>query len=562
MLAAVVMDYIRLCNRMEALEQQVVVTAERDSGSTGGRDKATQDVSRLVSEAGSSVWCWGTSPEDRMCRFRNLCYLPAAGGFVFFHANSSLHQGVPGDRFSPTLLELSSVRQHNAQYFNFLDLPAASARHLLRGAALVVRTSLLMNRFHPGNLMHVLHDDLLPMYAALVMIAGRDPATLNVATGRRTSEPFDVQVVFAEGWQPGEFADLYELFSSHSPIYRSQLSPLDRALCFADVFVGLPKDTVWYQYGFHQPQGPVPDASINGLLIRQFTEYVESRLMLNAEDNVQCLSSLPEKYGVLLTRKHNRLILNEMDLALELASKLNMRVLTVAFETHSVAEMIAFVRKSSLLIGMHGSLFALAMFLPPGALIVELFPYAVNPDHYTPYRTLAELPGMSLTYRCWRNMEEANTRTHPDAPWELGGISHLPLSEQEGIKSSVEVPQHLCCRDPSWLFRIYQDTVVNLDEVIALIEEGLKGTSGRKNHYLEADFVINSNIYPHFVQELVCHPQTDPSEQEREQSQSKGTATRGHVVGTMESRSHLVEHGTVRGLVTGGGQRGLHCLDR
>ena len=35
----------------------------------------------------------------------------------------------------------------------------------------------------------------------------------------------------------------------------------------------------------------------------------------------------------------------------------------------------------------------------------------------------------------------------------------------------TEVPSHLCCSDPSWLYHIYQDTRVNIQEVVLVIAE-------------------------------------------------------------------------------------------
>jgi len=52
-------------------------------------------------------------------------------------------------------------------------------------------------------------------------------------------------------------------------------------------------------------------------------------------------------------------------------------------------------------VGMHGSILILNMFLPRNALSVELYPYAVPPENYTPYRTMAHLPGMELKYVAW-----------------------------------------------------------------------------------------------------------------------------------------------------------------
>jgi protein O-mannose beta-1,4-N-acetylglucosaminyltransferase len=41
----------------------------------------------------------------------------------------------------------------------------------------------------------------------------------------------------------------------------------------------------------------------------------------------------------------------------------------------------------------------MGIFMPPGSVLIELYPYAVPSDNYTPYRTMARLPGMDLVYR-------------------------------------------------------------------------------------------------------------------------------------------------------------------
>lgn len=66
-----------------------------------------------------------------------------------------------------------------------------------------------------------------------------------------------------------------------------------------------------------------------------------------------------------------------------------------------------------------------------------------------------------------------NNFPHPERPPSGGGIKHLPLAEQEKIQNTLTVPPHLCCRDPYWLYRIYQDTRVDLPELFATIDDGL-----------------------------------------------------------------------------------------
>ena len=93
------------------------------------------------------------------------------------------------------------------------------------------------------------------------------------------------------------------------------------------------------------------------------------------------------------------MIVNEAELSFELAANIGLRVRTLSMEDVPIEEIIKRLSSAAVVVGMHGSLLALAMFLPPSSILVELFPYAINPLHYTPYRTLVSLPGMDITYR-------------------------------------------------------------------------------------------------------------------------------------------------------------------
>ena len=442
----------------------------------------------LVQE-GSSVWCTGSDHTQRICRFRNLCYFPEVNEFVFFHSQQSVYSGVPSNRFNPTLLDMSSVRDHNAQYFNFFDVPARSAVHF--EVDFIQRPSLIFNRFNPDNIMHVIHDDLLPMFHTLEMITGRNNINMSA---------FDVQLVFMEGWSPGDHVNLYEVFAVHKLLFKTDLQAKGSVTCFRNAYTGISKETTWYQYGFREPQGPIPHHTVTALQINQFTAYLKYRLNT---------STMPvpngNSYIVFFTRKHNRLVLNEVELTFALVREFKMKVLSVGAETHSIAEMIAILSKATVLISMHGSLLSLSMFLPPSAIVIELFPYAVNPENYTPYKTLAHLPGMRITYKAWRNMNEANTVTHPDRSWDTGGIAHLSSAEQNRIKSSTEVPKHICCRDPEWLFRIYQDTIVDIPSLISLVKEAIEENDMRYNEASErTGSLLVQKMYPSKVQDLKC----------------------------------------------------------
>ena len=441
----------------------------------------------------TSVWCSGDHNSNRVCHFRNLYYFPDLDEFAFLHGDASFYFGLPANRFDPALLDMSTIMNHNTQYFNYIDLEASKARNVVDGAIIVGKRSLIFRRFHPDNLMHVIHDDLLPMYYTLLALDSQFSAM-----GRNENEAFEMQLIFMEGWKSGPHRELYELFSVFPPIYKDDLLAEKKPICFTDAVVGLSKHTTWYQYGFEKPQGPIQDSNVSATDIHRFCSFVRTRL--NISENNESNGNLT----VLITRKYNRLILNEFNLSFVLAQTLHTKVLTMAIETHSMTELIAAVSRAKVLIGMHGSLLSLAMFLRPGSLLVELFPFAVNPVHYTPYKTLADVPGMGITYVAWRNVDHRNTVVHPDNPWHQGGIKHLSLTEQAQILASREVPLHLCCRNPEWLFRIYQDTVVDTDAVIQLIRNGLAVISLSNGDPPPAEKSRNKNVFPSRVQNISC----------------------------------------------------------
>ena len=456
----------------------------------------------------------------RMCRFRNLCYLPEPALYVFFHHNTrTIQSGVPEDRHSPALCDLSTVRNHNRQLFNYVDVPAESASKVFAGdkaAILISHTSLVMKRFNPDNLMHVLHDDLLPLYYTLMMHGLK-----NDKDGK-----FDVQLVLMEGWDPGAYIDLYQLFTSYKPLFLQDIVKAGQPVCFQDLHVGLSKHTTWYQYGFHEPQGPIPDSSVTAIEIRQFTEFIRRRLNTENQDstvktpegdryktkehsNVKS-EHLESNTIVIFTRRYNRLILNEVELTAALAQRLQMKVITLSIETHTIQHILSVLARTTVLISMHGSLLSFSMFLPPGTILIELFPYAINPNNYTPYKTLAELPGMGILHQAWQNKQLENAVSHPTRSWDEGGIAHLPPDEQKRILDSTEVPLHFCCSNPEWLFRIYQDTIVDINAVVALVRSQLLEQDIRMSSLIEEQHAnVCDRIFPSWVQNLTCTEASD-----------------------------------------------------
>lgn len=459
--AALLWKYSKLSEHAALLEEELHMTRQSQELSQARIDYHVALES--LQQHGTQMVCTGKMHTDRICRFDYLCYCSDAEEFVFFHSNSSVMLPNLGSRrFQPALLDLSSVEDHNTQYFNFLELPVAALKFMPK-PVFVPDVTLILNRFNPDNLMHVVHDDLLPAYYTMKQYSDLDD---------------EARLVFMEGWSEGPHFDLYRLLSSKQPLLKEQLKNFGKLMCFTKSYVGLSKMTTWYQYGFVQPQGPKANILVSGNEIRQFAKALMDRMNISRPEEPDASTEddmdKKEEYIVVFSRSTTRLILNEAELIMALAQEFQMRVVTVSLEDQTFSSIVQVISGAYMLVSMHGAQLISSLFLPRGAVVVELFPFAVNPEQYTPYKTLASLPGMDLHYISWRNNIEENTITHPDRPWEQGGIIHLEKAEQERILASKDVPRHLCCRNPEWLFRIYQDTLVDIPSFLETLKEGMK----------------------------------------------------------------------------------------
>lgn len=474
--AALLWKYVCLIEHTSQLEEELQLTRQSQEFSRVHIDYHAALLA--LQEHGTRMVCSGKMHTDRICRFDYLCYCSEAEEFVFFHSNASVMLPNLGPRrFQPALLDLSSIEDHNTQYFNFLELPAAALKFMPK-PVFVPDVTLILNRFNPDNLMHIFHDDLLPIYYTMQQYSDLDD---------------EARLVFMEGWSEGAHFNLYRLLSSKQPLLKEQLKTFGKLMCFTKSYVGLSKMTTWYQYGFVQPQGPKANILVSGNEIRQFTSFLMERLNVTRAERTE-----DDEYIVVFKRTTNRLILNEVELILALAQEFQMRTVTVSLEEQSFDSIIRIISEASMLVSMHGAQMITSMFLPRGAAVVELFPYAVNPEQYTPYKTLASLPGMDLQYVAWRNTIKENTVTYPDRHWDQGGINHLDKEEQERILASKEVPRHLCCRNPEWLFRIYQDTTVDIASFLYVLRETLKTKPNLKKSK------VASTVHPGRVREPKC----------------------------------------------------------
>ncbi|XP_015912454.1 protein O-linked-mannose beta-1,4-N-acetylglucosaminyltransferase 2-like [Parasteatoda tepidariorum] len=436
-----------------------------------------------LSELYSSVICRGTNHTDRICHFKHLCYDPQSKSFVFLHNQKSIRSGLPHDRFSPTLIDFSSVDDHNTQYFNFVELPDTFISKF--NISYLKGNFLIFKRFNPENLMHVFHDDLLPSYSTLT----------ELYTNREIEEGI-VSFVFADDREPGPYRHIYENFLYKKPLYIKLLSK-EYLYCFERTHIGLNKYSTWYQYGFRKPQGALPKSNLEiSPIILAFQEYFQQKFSLKSHEEKKC--------AVLLTRKRNRRLLNEYEIKLSIFETLGLDTFVMNLEENSVFQIIEKIMKCQIMVGIHGSLLILSLFLKKFSVLLEIFPYGVPSNISTPYKTLAEIPGLNLIYRALENKLEKNSVPHPEYPPELGGILHLSDSEQSKIKNSFVSP-FLCCDNPIWLYRIYQDTFVD----IISFKNALIETQNEKNQSQLKREIVHYNIYPSTVRDCVCNISMD-----------------------------------------------------
>jgi len=405
-------------------------------------------------EFSTSVFCTGKDKKHRECRFQNLCYDSSLKRYIFFNGIHTTKHGLGAVDVAsyPLVLDLSSVDDHNAKYFYYDEvetiIPSELKMRLVKGG------SILFHRFNPENLMHVLHDDLLPY----------------VHTKRKYYPLNNVTAVLMDGRDRGPYFELYETFMD-AILMESNLTEL-HLTCFEDVVVGVSKATTWYQYGFKEPQGPINVENYPRDELQFFKREFLRRLGIEEKTR-----SRNEKGNIVFfTRQHTRKILNEMKLVFKLASHFKTTVTTLDLQLDSFKDVVEAVSNARFVIGVHGAHLVTSLFMPSNAALVEVFPFGIPAVNYTPYKTLVRLLGRR--YISWENTDELNTVAYPDREPRVGGISHLPVDLQASVQETKKVGKHLCCSDPYWLYRIYQDTKVDIQRFVLLLEADIS-----KEHY-------------------------------------------------------------------------------
>ena len=431
----------------------------------------------------------------KLCRVVNSCWNVKDKKLEI---SNYLYEGstIPSDS-DPYFTNLSGMRENYAFVWNPSQFDKRNhSDKELSVAILEGQPALLIKRYFATNTMHLLHDEILPGLASIL-----HHKNLRESNGNRLiitlddGVPSETDIMMT--WL-GQFWGMNHLQATIR--FRNGLKPTQNLdyICFKEAYIGMDSlSTSWYQYGFEVPQGPIEgiDRELVGKNVRIAIEWIKDQIYqffeiekskLTESEVLEALNSLKsvtttkgnlEKGPVILiaSRTRTRLILNEPELARKLheAFPSASEITFIRQETSEIEDLIVKISSAAVLIGMHGALLALAAFLPPGAMLIELFPFGIPAENYSPYKTLAGLPEMRIKYAAWVNKREDEPFNvgHPDRTIYYGGLKGFPESYRHGIKATKTVPSHRCCYSPFWLFRIFQDTVVNYEEVINLIKD-------------------------------------------------------------------------------------------
>ncbi|XP_071823452.1 protein O-linked-mannose beta-1,4-N-acetylglucosaminyltransferase 2-like [Apostichopus japonicus] len=404
----------------------------------------------------------GSQSGNRICHLKNLCYSNVFNSFLLASDDDDddHHKLV---RFE-NVVNFTTVVGSNSTFDYYLSSKTfTDMRHYRK--LMFFGSYHLLGQFAPNNIAHDIHDFLLPLFNTLT---GLNEFQLD-------TEPSRTLLIYGLVPITASTRSLYSLFSRYPPTLSLDVMMDESLVCFEDVTIGLSHDTIWYQWGFGQPEGPLDDRKVTSKHLQNFTGYVKEKL--NIDDKSACLEK--DEFGILFSRKSTRVILNEIKLRESISAQTGMTIRTLSFEQNSLEEIIANVSCAKFIVGMHGSILILGIFLPPNSVLLEMFPYALNANHYTHCRTWVEIKGMDLKYVSWRNRNRSNTVTHSFE----GLYPGLTVTEEKRLEilASEEVAPHLCCADPAFRFRLNQDTIVDIPAVIEILLGALEEQGRRAN---------------------------------------------------------------------------------
>lgn len=188
----------------------------------------------------SSVWCTGDTPQNRKCRFRNLCYSQSKEQWFILKSNRSTLSNVPL-KMQP-LLELSSIDNH--PYFSWSYIEMSPFHKDLQNINIRYEdlTHFMFRRLHPRNIMHNLHDDVLNLYHMIKEYNG-----IKTEPGRMVL-PFSLyahRLLILDDYEGTDTTRPIQYLSNHPLRFKSYLSKDVDVTCFRDAILGNTNLTKW-----------------------------------------------------------------------------------------------------------------------------------------------------------------------------------------------------------------------------------------------------------------------------------------------------------------------------
>ncbi|CAB3372325.1 Hypothetical predicted protein [Cloeon dipterum] len=471
---------------LQYLPQLLSMLSSKSKGSPSPKRNVNLEP---VSSFSSSIWCSECNRGAKCCQIENLYYFPKDKTFGFVLTENSIVHGISSGAEFGNLLA-NSVINHTELFLPLVvfannDPIIKTVKSSLKGHEIF-----LLRRFKPDNLMHALHDDILPLFSRMETIC----------KGEFSSCSKNFVLSFTDDYSDFNL-DWYNLLFKQSIF---NLTELREPVLISKAHVGLPGDTTVFQYGFGQPQGPLNLGPNSVGIYQRFAEYVKKQLDLNEQEKIDGVQRI-----VLISRKETRRILNEEEVmnfirnsfhnTMGLTQELIYKIMDLSVERTPEA-VVSTLTSADFILGMHGAATFLAgVFSRPNSTILELFPYGINPKVVSPLRALAETPGFWFKYNSWENKDvRSSVPPADDAPPLHGGLGSLSEEERKFAEKQVPVPAVQCCHNATYLYRMFQDTTVGPSiqySILKSIEFLKRGTNLNWTH----KFTV-----PGAVRDLVC----------------------------------------------------------
>ncbi|KAG7154246.1 O-linked-mannose beta-1-4-N-acetylglucosaminyltransferase 2-like, partial [Homarus americanus] len=116
-----------------------------------------------------------------------------------------------------------------------------------------------------------------------------------------------------------------------------------------------------------------------------------------------------------------------------ISKDVNLKVVLIWAVVHSTRQVSdsCIDETARVVVGVHGAALILGMFLQPGSILVEIWPFGINSNASTVYKTMCGLQDFGVAYVPWMNKDIINTVYHPEYPAAYGGLSQLSFEEQQ-----------------------------------------------------------------------------------------------------------------------------------